>query len=225
MTETLLLGHLVAISGKLWGAVGSGATALLGAWVGYRLSRSLQRTQWLADNKVQEWRELIATLTSSCRTIIEETVTIAERETPLAEQIALRELTAETEETVATLQADQDAPVGETIAALQKRRAEQERERKREREQEMKRKREQEMKRERVRKERAIGARQEAGLAAVEVLSSRIFIVEEMKRHEIAEKWYKAEGEAERSLDTTQFGKVFRELTEVIQKEAAQISI
>jgi hypothetical protein len=45
----------------IWAAVGP----LVGIYVGHRLLRSHQRRQWLADNRIQEWREVITTLNKS----------------------------------------------------------------------------------------------------------------------------------------------------------------
>jgi hypothetical protein len=45
----------------IWAAVGP----LVGIYVGHRLLRSQQRRQWLADNRIQEWREVLTTLQKS----------------------------------------------------------------------------------------------------------------------------------------------------------------
>ena len=45
----------------IWAAVGP----LVGIYVGHHLLRSQQRRQWLADNRIQEWREVITTLHKS----------------------------------------------------------------------------------------------------------------------------------------------------------------
>jgi hypothetical protein len=45
----------------VWAAVGP----LVGIYLGHRLLRSQQRRQWLADNRIQEWREVITTLNKS----------------------------------------------------------------------------------------------------------------------------------------------------------------
>ena len=45
----------------IWAAVGP----LVGIYVGHHLLRSQQRRQWLADNRIQEWREVITTLQKS----------------------------------------------------------------------------------------------------------------------------------------------------------------
>jgi hypothetical protein len=45
----------------IWAAVGP----LVGIYVGHHLLRSQQRRQWLADNRIQEWREVITTLNKS----------------------------------------------------------------------------------------------------------------------------------------------------------------
>jgi hypothetical protein len=52
---------------NIWAAVGP----LLGIFVGSYLTRSAQRRQWLADEKVKEWRELLGTLTTSFTTIVQ----------------------------------------------------------------------------------------------------------------------------------------------------------
>jgi hypothetical protein len=45
----------------VWAAVGP----LVGIYIGHHLLRSQQRRQWLADNRIQEWREVITTLQKS----------------------------------------------------------------------------------------------------------------------------------------------------------------
>jgi hypothetical protein len=45
----------------IWGAVGP----LVGIYIGHHLLRSQQRRQWLADNRIQEWRDVITTLQKS----------------------------------------------------------------------------------------------------------------------------------------------------------------
>jgi hypothetical protein len=45
----------------IWAAVGP----LVGIYVGHHLLRSQHRRQWLADNRAQEWREIISTLQKS----------------------------------------------------------------------------------------------------------------------------------------------------------------
>ncbi|HXM94197.1 MAG TPA: hypothetical protein VOA64_08090 [Candidatus Dormibacteraeota bacterium] len=45
----------------IWAAVGP----LVGIYIGHHLLRSQQRRQWLADNRMQEWREIITTLQKS----------------------------------------------------------------------------------------------------------------------------------------------------------------
>jgi len=49
-----------------WAAIGP----LVGISIGQYLSKSWQREQWTLDNKKQEYRELLATITSSYGTII-----------------------------------------------------------------------------------------------------------------------------------------------------------
>jgi hypothetical protein len=46
---------------SIWGAVAS----TVGIYIGHHLLRSQQRRQWLADNRVKEWREIITTLQKS----------------------------------------------------------------------------------------------------------------------------------------------------------------
>ncbi len=50
----------------VWAALGP----FVGIFVGSYLSRSAQRRQWLPDNEINEWRELLTTLTSSFITIV-----------------------------------------------------------------------------------------------------------------------------------------------------------
>ena len=52
---------IVTIILAVWAAVGP----LVGIYMGHRLLRFQQRRQWLADNRIQEWREVITTLTKS----------------------------------------------------------------------------------------------------------------------------------------------------------------
>jgi hypothetical protein len=49
-----------------WGAV----SGLVGVWVGHRLSRDWEKRQWVADNEIQEWKELLTILTTSFQTIV-----------------------------------------------------------------------------------------------------------------------------------------------------------
>jgi hypothetical protein len=51
----------------IWGAVGP----LVGIYIGHQLLRDQHRRQWLADNKIQEWREVITTLQRSLVTIVQ----------------------------------------------------------------------------------------------------------------------------------------------------------
>jgi len=51
----------------IWAPVGP----LIGIMLGAYLSRSQQRRQWVADNEVKEWRELLTTLTTSFTAIIQ----------------------------------------------------------------------------------------------------------------------------------------------------------
>lgn len=51
----------------VWGAIGP----LVGIYIGHRLLRDQHRRQWLADNKIQEWREVITTLQKSLTTIVQ----------------------------------------------------------------------------------------------------------------------------------------------------------
>jgi hypothetical protein len=46
---------------SVWAAVGP----LIGIYIGHHLLRSQHRRQWLADNRIQEWREVITTLQKS----------------------------------------------------------------------------------------------------------------------------------------------------------------
>jgi hypothetical protein len=43
---------------SVWAAIGP----LIGIYIGHHLLRSQHRRQWLADNRIQEWREVITTL-------------------------------------------------------------------------------------------------------------------------------------------------------------------
>ena len=45
----------------IWAAVGP----LVGIYVGHHLLRSQHRRQWLAETRIQEWREIITTLHKS----------------------------------------------------------------------------------------------------------------------------------------------------------------
>jgi hypothetical protein len=56
-----------AIILAIWGAVGP----LVGIYIGHRLLRDQHRRQWLADNKILEWREVITTLQKSLTTIVQ----------------------------------------------------------------------------------------------------------------------------------------------------------
>jgi hypothetical protein len=49
----------------IWAAVGP----LVGIFIGNHLVRSFQRRQWLADERIKEWRELLTVLTASLATI------------------------------------------------------------------------------------------------------------------------------------------------------------
>lgn len=51
----------------IWAPVGP----LVGILIGHYLSRSHQRRQWIADNEVKEWRELLTTLTTSFTAIVQ----------------------------------------------------------------------------------------------------------------------------------------------------------
>jgi hypothetical protein len=51
----------------IWAAVGP----LVGIYIGHHLLRSQQRRQWLADNRIQEWREVITTLNKSLVLIVQ----------------------------------------------------------------------------------------------------------------------------------------------------------
>ncbi len=51
----------------IWAPVGP----LLGILIGHYLTRSQQRRQWVADNEVTEWRELLTTLTTSFIAIVQ----------------------------------------------------------------------------------------------------------------------------------------------------------
>jgi hypothetical protein len=50
----------------VWAAVGP----LVGIYIGHRLLQDQHRRQWLADNKINEWREVITTLQRSLTTIV-----------------------------------------------------------------------------------------------------------------------------------------------------------
>src|ERR1700693_967274 len=51
----------VTIILAVWAVVGP----LVGIYLGHRLLRSQHRRQWLAENRIQEWREIITTLHKS----------------------------------------------------------------------------------------------------------------------------------------------------------------
>jgi hypothetical protein len=57
---------LLAVMLNIWAAVGP----LVGIFIGTYLTQSSQRRQWIADNKVKEWRDLLGTLMTSMTTII-----------------------------------------------------------------------------------------------------------------------------------------------------------
>jgi hypothetical protein len=61
MHEVPLMPLWVTLFLTIWAPVGP----LVGIGIGHYLSRSQQRRQWLADNEVKEWRELLTTLTTS----------------------------------------------------------------------------------------------------------------------------------------------------------------
>lgn len=67
MTEIPLMPLWVTLFLTVWAAVGP----LLGILIGHFLSRSQQRRQWIADNEVREWRELLTTLTTGFLTIVQ----------------------------------------------------------------------------------------------------------------------------------------------------------
>jgi hypothetical protein len=48
-----------------WGCVGP----LVGILIGHHLLQSRERKKWLAENNVEEWRELMSRLTASYATI------------------------------------------------------------------------------------------------------------------------------------------------------------
>ena len=50
---------------SIWSAVGSVVCVVIGALLGSYLSSRGQRKQWIADNKKQEYRELLTTLTKA----------------------------------------------------------------------------------------------------------------------------------------------------------------
>jgi hypothetical protein len=50
----------------IWGAIGP----LVGIFIGSYLVRSHQRRQWIATERVKEWRELLTALTTSLTTMI-----------------------------------------------------------------------------------------------------------------------------------------------------------
>src|SRR6266566_4378168 len=66
MSEVPLLPWWATLILAIWAPVGP----LVGILVAHYLLRSWQRRQWQADNRIQEWRELIATLMSSFTTIL-----------------------------------------------------------------------------------------------------------------------------------------------------------
>lgn len=58
MQEVPLFPLWFTLAVTAWGAIGP----FVGIFVGSYLARAGQRRQWMADNRVQEWRELISTL-------------------------------------------------------------------------------------------------------------------------------------------------------------------
>jgi hypothetical protein len=71
MTEVALFPLWVTVFVTIWGLVAPFIGTLFGVWMGHRFSRSQQRRQWVADNEVKEWQELLTTLTSSFTTIVQ----------------------------------------------------------------------------------------------------------------------------------------------------------
>lgn len=65
-TEVAQMPRWVSIFLTLWAPAGP----LVGIFIGHYLTRSYQRRQWLTDNRLQEWRELITTVMSSFTTIL-----------------------------------------------------------------------------------------------------------------------------------------------------------
>jgi hypothetical protein len=70
MTEVTLFPLWVTVFITIWGLVAPFIGTLFGVWMGHHFSRSQQRMQWLTDNKVREWQELLTTLTTSFTTIV-----------------------------------------------------------------------------------------------------------------------------------------------------------
>lgn len=52
--------------GSLWSAVGP----LFGVYIGAQLAAQTHRAQWIADKKLEEYRELVTTLTQSMSTLV-----------------------------------------------------------------------------------------------------------------------------------------------------------
>ena len=67
MTEIPLMPLWVTVFLTIWAPVGP----LIGILIGHYLSRSQQRRQWVADNEVKEWRELLTILTTSFISIVQ----------------------------------------------------------------------------------------------------------------------------------------------------------
>jgi hypothetical protein len=67
MTEVPLFPWWFTLLLAMWAAAGP----LVGILIGHFLSRSQQRKQWVADNEVKEWREVLTTLTTALIAIVE----------------------------------------------------------------------------------------------------------------------------------------------------------
>ena len=67
MTEIPLMPLWVTVFLTIWAPVGP----LIGLLIGHLLSRSQPRRQWIADNEVKEWRELLTTMVTSFQTIVQ----------------------------------------------------------------------------------------------------------------------------------------------------------
>jgi hypothetical protein len=70
MTEMPLMPLWVTVFVTIWALVVPLIGTLIGVWMGYYFSKSQQRSQWLTDNKVREWQELLTTLTTAFTEIV-----------------------------------------------------------------------------------------------------------------------------------------------------------
>jgi hypothetical protein len=92
MTEMPLVPLWVTVFGTIWGLVAPLIGTLLGVWMGYHFSRSQQRNQWIADNRVKEWQELMTALSASFTTIVQTGATLVSADDRLKPAYVLQKL-------------------------------------------------------------------------------------------------------------------------------------